>query len=378
MPIRRLSIIESTLREGEQFAGAHFTQPQRRQIAHAVDDFGVEYIEVTTPVASPAAESSCRELAALPLRATVLTHVRCNRDDVRLAIDCGVGGVDLLFGTSSWLRTHSHGLEIDEIVETAGACIEMVRAAGLEVRFSCEDSFRSDPADLLLIHRAVAALGVDRVGLADTVGIATPNQVTALVGMLREAVDCDIEFHAHNDTGCAVANALAALEAGATHIDATVLGIGERNGIVSLSGLIARIHTVQPELVDHYALEQLASLDAMVAGILDVDIPFTAPITAPFAFHHKAGIHTKAVLGDPRSYEPFDPERFGIERRLLVGHQLTGRHALRDRAAALGITGDEDWLRRITADVKRHAAERLLHDDEVDALLRASITSLEV
>ena len=113
MPIPRLAIIESTLREGEQFAAANFTPAQRRQIAHAVDDFGVEYIEVTSPVASPQAAQSCREIAALPLGATVLTHTRCVPDDVRLAIDCGVGGVDLLFGTSSWLRTHSHGLSVD-------------------------------------------------------------------------------------------------------------------------------------------------------------------------------------------------------------------------------------------------------------------------
>lgn len=373
MPIARLSIIESTLREGEQFAAAHFSPAQRRQIAHAVDDFGVEYIEVTTPIASPGAERSCREIASLPLRATVLTHTRCNVDDVRLAIDCGVGGVDLLFGTSSWLRTHSHGLQLTEIVDVAAECIALVRDAGLEVRFSCEDSFRTDPDDLLRVHSAVAALGVDRVGLADTVGIATPAQVGALVGRLRAAVDCDIEFHAHNDTGCAVANALAALEAGATHIDTTVLGLGERNGIVSLSGLIARIYTVQPELVEHYALEQLASLDQTVADILGVAVPFTAPITAPFAFHHKAGIHTKAVLGDPRSYEPFPPERFGIERRLLIGHELAGRHAVRERATALGIAGDEEWLQRVTAELKRHAGERLLLDHEVDALLRASV-----
>src|ERR1035437_2898537 len=321
MPIRNLAIIESTLRAGEQVPAAHVTLEQRRQIAHAVDDFGVEFIEVTTPVASAAAEASCREIAALPLSATVLTHTRCVPDDVRLAIDCGVGGVDLLFGTSAWLRTHSHGLVIEEILEAAEVCIELVRAAGLQVRFSCEDSFRTDPADLLRIHRRVAALGVDRVGLADTVGIATPAQVTNLVSRLREVVTCDIEFHAHNDTGCAVANSLAALEAGASHIDTTL----------------------------------------------------TPPIAAPFAFHHKAGMHTRAVLGAPRSYEPFAPERFGIQRRIMIGHQLVGRHALRQRAADLGISGDDVWLRRVTAEVKRRAGDRPLHDDEVDALLRASV-----
>jgi homocitrate synthase len=372
MPIRRLAIIESTLREGEQFALARFTDDQRRAIAHGLDDFGVEYIEVTTPIASPSAERWCREIAALPLSATVLTHTRCVPADVRLAIDCGVGGVDLLFGTSSWLRTHSHGLEIEEIIDTAAECIDLVRSAGLEVRFSCEDSFRTDPDVLLRIHRGLAAQGLNRVGIADTVGVATPADVTHLVGRLRAAVTCDIEFHAHNDTGCAVANALAALEAGATHIDTTVLGIGERNGIVPLSGLVARVLTVQPALLDGYRLDRLAALDSMVAAMLGVDIPFTAPITAPFAFHHKAGMHTKAVLGDPRSYEAFAPEQFGIERRVLVNHALVGRHAMRRRAAALGLDGDDAWLRRVTAAVKQQASERPLHDDDVDAMLRSA------
>jgi homocitrate synthase len=372
MSIRRLSIIESTLREGDQFALANFSHDERREIARAVDDFGVEHIEVTTPVASAQAQSSCRDLAGLGLRATVLTHTRCVPDDVRLAIDCGVGGVDLLFGTSAWLRTHSHGLNLEEILDVAGRCIELVRAAGIEVRFSCEDSFRSDPGDVLRIHRAVAALGVDRVGIADTVGVATPAQVSELIGALRAAVSCDIEFHAHNDTGCAVANALAALEAGATHIDTTILGIGERNGIVPLAGLVARLLTVEPALLDGYRLDRLPALDRMVAEMLGVEIPFTSPITGPYAFHHKAGIHTNAVLSDPRSYEALAPERFGIERRLLVGHHLVGRHAIRQRAEALGIACDDAWLVRVTSEVKRHARDRMLPDHEFDELLLAA------
>jgi len=372
MTIPTLAIIESTLREGEQFAMAHFSPDERRRIARAVDEFGVEYIEVTTPVASTQAQASCRDIAALGLRATVLTHTRCNPDDVRLAIDCGVGGVDLLFGTSSWLRTHSHGLQLNQIIEAAAECIELVRAAGLEARFSCEDSFRTDPNELLRIHSAISALGVDRVGIADTVGIATPTQVFDLISRLRATVACDIEFHGHNDTGCAIANAFAALEAGATHIDTTILGIGERNGIVSLAGLIARLVTVQPALVDGYRLELLPALDQMIATMLDVDIPFSAPITGPYAFHHKAGIHTKAVLGDPRSYEAFDPEQFGIQRRLLAGHHLVGRHALRERATALGIERDDSWLRGVTSQVKQQSEQRPLDDEEVDALLLAA------
>ena len=209
-------------------------------------------------------------------------------------------GVDVLIATSSRLRPVSHGMSIDEIIEIGTAVVGEIRDAGREARFSTEDSFRSDPDDLVRIYRAIDRAGVDRVGLADTVGVATPSQVHDLVSLVRRNVGCDIEFHAHDDTGCAVANALAALEAGATHVDTTILGIGERNGIVPLSAMMARLVTIQPELVEHYRLEMLPELDAMLAEILGIAVPFNAAVTAPTAFHHKAGMHTKAVLARSR------------------------------------------------------------------------------
>jgi homocitrate synthase len=113
-------------------------------------------------------------------------------------------------------------------------------------------------------------------------------------------------------------------------------------------------------------------LDSMVAGMVGIEIPFSAPITAPHAFHHKAGIHTKAVLGDPQTYEAFAPEPFGLRRGILVGHHLVGRHAVRQRAVALGIDRDDSWLRQVTTLLKERSEHRLLRDDEVDALLVAA------
>src|SRR6266581_1965748 len=261
MTIKAFNIIESTLREGEQFAPAHFTPVQKIAIAEMLDEFGVEYLELTSPCASPQSEADLRTVAARPLRAKVLTHVRCHLDDARLAIDTGADGIDVLFGTSSAMRAFSHGKSVDEIIETGTEVVRYIQAQGLEVRFSSEDSFRSEPRDLLRVY---------------------------------QAIDRDIEFHAHNDTGCAIANAFAALEAGATHIDTTVLGIGERNGIVPLSGMIARLLSVHPELVAHYRLEILPALDRMVADMVGIEIPFNAAITGDTAFHHKAGMHTNA------------------------------------------------------------------------------------
>lgn len=369
MNITSFRIIDSTLREGEQFALAHFTIQQKLAIAAALDRFGVDYMELTSPVASPQSEADLRRIALTERNFRLLTHVRCNLDDARLALDTGVDGVDVLIATSSRLRPVSHGMSIDEIIETGRAVVSEIRHAGREARFSTEDLFRSDPEDLVRIYRAIDAGGVDRVGLADTVGVATPSQVHDLVTLVRRNVECDIEFHAHDDTGCAVANALAALEAGATHIDTTVLGIGERNGIVPLSSMMARLHTLQPELVGHYRLEMLPELDAMLAEILGVAIPFNAAVTAPTAFHHKAGMHTKAVLADPGAYEILDPARFGRERSILTGHRLTGRHAIGDRATTLGVDLDEERLRGLTAEVKRRGDDGPLNTDDLDALI---------
>ena len=136
--------------------------------------------------------------------------------DAKLAVETGVDGVDVVIGTSSFLREHSHGKDMAYIEKTAIEVIEFVKSKGLEIRFSSEDSFRSDIVDLLSLYRAVNRVGVHRVGVADTVGCATPRQVYDLVRTLRGVVSCDIETHFHNDTGCAIANAYCALEAGAT------------------------------------------------------------------------------------------------------------------------------------------------------------------
>ncbi len=370
--VRNVQIIDTTLREGEQFAHAHFTHQQKLAIAQVLDAFGVEYLECTSPIASPQSEHDLRAITALDLRARVLTHTRCHLADVERAVACGVDGVNLLFGTSHVLRQANHGLSIEQILEEATRCIRYLQAANVEVRFSCEDAFRTDPADLLRIYTTVDALGVNRVGIADTVGIATPRDVERVVGLVRAAVRCDIEFHGHNDGGCAIANAYAAIEAGATHIDTTVLGIGERNGIASLSGIVARLYLSDPQHVADYNVQLLPEIDALVADMLGMPIPFNSCITSDTAFTHKAGLHTNAVLRNPQTYEALDPQAFGRDRAVLLGHRLTGRNAITHRAQVLGLDLSGEQLRQLTQQIKAHADQRPLSDAEVDAILLAS------
>jgi homocitrate synthase len=372
----RWSIIDSTLREGEQFAKGNFSQDDKIEIAKALDAFGVELIEVTTPVASPQSRKDAEMLAGLGLTAKVITHTRCHMDDARAAIATGVAGLDLLFGTSSYLRQFSHGKGIAEIIESAREVIEYVRSQGVAVRFSAEDTFRSEEADLLAIYKAVDAMGVNRVGLADTVGVATPRQVFALTREVRGIVGCDIEFHGHNDTGCAVANAFEFLEAGGTHVDTTILGIGERNGITPLGGFLARMFTLDPEgLMDKYQLDMLPELDKMIARMTGLPIPWNNYLTGEYAYNHKAGMHLKALYLNPGAYEAIPPEVFGVGRRLQIGSKVTGRHAIAHRARELGIHFGETELRAVTNRIKALADHGDLDDAHLDEVLRNWITS---
>lgn len=371
MSLEKFAIIESTLREGEQFANAFFDSGQKDEIARLLDAFGVEYLELTSPAASPQSRADCARIAGLGLRAKLLTHTRCHLDDARLAVDTGVDGIDVLFGTSSYLREFSHGKSIREIIDSAVKVIEFIKSQGLEVRFSSEDSFRSDLVDLLTVYREVDQIGVDRVGIADTVGIADPLQVHDLVRTLRGVVSCDIEFHGHNDTGCAIANSYCALAAGATHVDTAVLGIGERNGITPLGGLVARMYAHSPDVIRaKYNLPMLREVENLVAEIVGVDVPFNNYITGYTAFTHKAGIHAKAILNNPDTYEILDPEDFGLTRYLHIAHRLTGWNAVKQRAEQLQLDLTDPQVKEVTAHIKVEADQRKLSLDDVDVLLR--------
>ncbi len=376
-PVQEFHFIDSTLREGEQFRGAHFTIADKKEIAQLLDRFGVDYMELSTPVASPQSADAIRALADMPRGFKLLTHIRANMDDAKLAVDCGVDGADVYIGTSNYMREYSHGKSLEQVIEIGHRVIEYLNDQDIETRFSTEDTFRSNFADVMTVYRAMDLAGVDRVGVADTVGIADPLSAYNLISNLRDVVNCDIEFHGHNDSGCAVANAFCALQAGATHIDTTVLGIGERNGITPMGSLIARLYTCDKSLVKKYDLPLLAEIEALVARKLGVEIPFNTPITGEVAFHHKAGVHTKAVLRNPTTYEAIAPEDFGMSRFIDVAHRLVGRNAIRDRATTLGLDLPEDLLRLVTTQVKALADLGPITIQEVDDLLHGLMQPLE-
>ena len=372
MSLEQFNIIESTLREGEQFVGANFTTDDKLRIADALDEFGVEYIELTSPLASPQSFEDACLIARRGLKAKILTHIRCHIEDAKKALETGVQGVDLVIGTSSYLREFSHGMAMAQVIDRAVEVLSWIRAQApsIELRFSTEDSFRSEEADLFRVYLAVDQVGVDRFGIADTVGVATPLRVYQLVSGLRRLVKAGIEFHGHNDSGCAIANAVTALEAGATHIDTSILGIGERNGIAPLGGFIARMYAINRDLVKKkYKLKKLRKLDEMIANMVGIGIPFNNYITGVTAFTHKAGIHAKAILNQPETYEILNPKDFGMTRYISIAHKLTGWNAIKDRAEQLGLPLTDDQIKEVTAHVKALADQKKIDLNDVDELL---------
>ncbi|KAL5090399.1 Saccharopine dehydrogenase, variant 2 [Trichoderma cf. simile WF8] len=302
-------------------------------------------------------------------------------EDAKKAVECGVDGVDLVIGTSSFLREYSHGKSMEMIKDIAMEVIAYVKSKGVEVRFSSEDSFRSNLVDILHLYQACDKAGVDRVGVADTVGGATPRMVYDLIRTLRGVVGCDIETHFHDDTGCAVANAHSALEAGATHVDTSVLGIGERNGITPLGALMARMVVTAPDYVkSKYNLKALKSLETLVADAVQVNIPFNNPVTGFCAFTHKAGIHAKAILANPSTYEIINPHDFGMTRYVSINSRITGWNAVKARIEQLGLGAEfsDDQVKEVTAKIKQMADIRPLAIDDTDSIIRSYHLDIKV
>ncbi len=384
-----IKLFDTTLRDGTQREGVSLTAEDKSRIARELDSLGIDYIEAGFPASNPKDLEFFEGFDASELRrARLVAFTRARRPGGRAEDDVAVTCLTRLWAPVACIVGKSWRLHVEKVLRTTPEeNLESVRdtvaylaSAGKEVIFDAEhyfDGFREDPGYALAVLRAAAEAGATTLVLCDTNGGTLPTELKAVVGRtVREFPDVEVGIHTHDDSGCAVANAVAALEAGATHIDTTVLGIGERNGITPLGGFIARMYTVDPEGVRaKYRLERLVDLDRMIADMVGIQIPFNNYLTGEHAFTHKAGIHAKAVLLNPNTYEIFDPAEFGRERTIQIGHRLTGHNAIAHRASQLGLHYGEADLRAITAEIKRRADERPLTSEELDALLRAWVTA---
>eukprot|EP00537_Pseudo-nitzschia_pungens_P011838 CAMPEP_0172395570 /NCGR_PEP_ID=MMETSP1061-20121228/20522_1 /TAXON_ID=37318 /ORGANISM="Pseudo-nitzschia pungens, Strain cf. pungens" /LENGTH=1138 /DNA_ID=CAMNT_0013127199 /DNA_START=89 /DNA_END=3505 /DNA_ORIENTATION=+ len=335
-------ILDSTLREGEQSMLCHFSHDDKIEIVKELSDFGVDIIEMTDPNSSPQSYQDLLEVLDLGLKAKICTSTLCKLDLVKKAAETGVDILVLFIGTSELMQTNSHGKNIDAIIATAKECVGWVKQnTDIEVWFASEDSWTTNFEDLVSVFKAGHEAGANVLCMSDTRGIATPKTVTELVTKLKARLppSAELDFHGHNDNGCAIANALCAIEAGCTVVETCVLGLGERLGIVPTCGFVACMYTQDRDAMkERFNLKGCKALQQRVAKTAGVEIPFNNIVTGSTAFSHKAGVHVKAVLANPETYEGLNPHDFGIEREIMIAHNLCGWNGIKARSEQLGFS----------------------------------------
>jgi 2-isopropylmalate synthase len=368
--IRKAYILDSTLREGEQTPGVSFTIPEKLEIAQKLDEIGVTMIEAGHPNVSPDVQEAVKKIASLGLNAEILAHARAVKADVEAAVGCDVDRVAIFLGTS---QTHLHDklhLNQEEAVRRVFEVTECARAHGLKVRFTAEDASRTDYQYLLKICKAAVEAGADRISVPDTVGIMTPAAVDCIYRRLVKEIDVEFDAHCHNDLGMAVANTLAALEAGATAAHVCVNGLGERTGIAPLAEVATALKVIYG--VETVSLEQLPALSVLVERFSGIVRSQNSPIVGENAFSHKSGVHTAGVLANPATYEAFPPELIGRHRAIIID-KYTGRHAVRYQMKRLGIQLSEQQIEAVVESIKRNPVMRNYRDvDMVDLAEKAS------
>jgi isopropylmalate/homocitrate/citramalate synthase len=334
---KKIRILDSTLREGEQHPGISFSVKQRIQIAWMLDSFGVDQIEISPVVSSDHAEAT-RTIIRQGLRADILAHVRAIKSDVDVAISCDATWVATYIGISDIHLSAKLKITREQAKIRALEVADYIKSHGLKARFTMEDASRTDPNFLVDMCQEVNRLGIERISIPDTVGIMRPTGMYNLVKMVREHIDMSrssLDVHCHNDIGLALANALAGCDAGADQIHTTIEGLGERTGIPTLAETAVALMLIYKSNKD-LRLHMLKDLSKTISQYTGLVVPASKPVVGDSAYKHKAGTHLAAILRNPTAYEILDPKIVGNRRKIVFG-ELAGKNGAAYLLSMLGL-----------------------------------------
>ena len=374
----RVYIFDTTLRDGEQSPGCSMTVPEKVRMAAKLVDLGVDILEAGFPIASDgdfeAVEAVSRDFHWVTVAALARA---CTLDVERAARSLDLARrprIHTFIATSEIHLKYKLKKSQDQILDEAVAAVELARRYVDDVEFSAEDGARTDPQFLEKISKAVVAAGARTVNIPDTVGYSTPREYGALIGGIVKALgDCAVvSVHCHDDLGLAVANSLAAVEAGARQIECTINGIGERAGNCSLEEIVMVMKT-RPDMYPFRTgiqTEHLYAASQILSSIITFGPQPNKAIVGRNAFAHEAGIHQDGYLKEKTTYEILDPKSVGVPESKLVLGKHSGRHALNKRCQEMGFTLTKDALdnlyHRFTALADR---KKGVMDEEIQTLI---------
>lgn len=338
--MRSFEIVDTTLRDGEQAAGIVFTVAEKKAIAFKLATMGIAEIEVGTPAGGESEMSAISAIVDMNLPSRITGWCRANEYDLDCAHACGLTSVNISLPVST-IHLQAMGKSKDWVLQQIADVVTKARQEFEFVSLGLQDSSRAELDFLMRFVELAAKTNVDRIRLADTVGVWDPVQAYQTVRKVREhAASLQIGFHAHNDLGMATANSIAAVRAGVDSVDVTVNGLGDRAGNASLDEVVmaSQISLGIDSGVDSRQLVDLALLVESASGRI---LPVNKPITGKSVFLHESGIHVHALIKDRRTYEPFEPERVGHNKSEFVLGKHSGRSALRYVLSQQGLVPDE-------------------------------------
>ena len=378
---QRVTIFDTTLRDGEQAPGASMNLAEKLKVAAALETLKVDVIEAGFPAASPGDFESVQAIARKVRGLSVCGLARATRPDIERAWqalrDAQQPRLHVFLATSPIHLEHKLKLSRAEVVRRAVEAVEIARALCADVEFSAEDASRTEPEFLTEVVERVIAAGASTINIPDTVGYALPVEYAGIVSMLKRSVrgieHAVLSVHCHNDLGLAVANSLAAAQAGARQIECTVNGIGERAGNCSLEEVVMAMRTRADSLHLHTNVRttQLHTASRIVSQATGFVVQRNKAVVGENAFAHEAGIHQHGMLAHPSTYEIMRPEDVGFRNPggLVLGKH-SGRHSLRQRLESLGYRLEEAELERLFEHFKSLAdRKKEIFDGDLETLV---------
>lgn len=355
--MKRIKIFDTTLRDGEQSPGCSMNLSEKIEMAKQLEALGVDVIEAGFAIASPMDFKSVQAISAAVKDCTVASLARCTKGD----IDAAWGAVKearhprihVFIATSDIHMEYKLQMTREQVLQRITEMVSYAKSFCQDIEFSAEDASRSEPAFLAQCYSNAVAAGATTLNVPDTVGYSTPQEMGDLIRYLKEHVvgveNTDISVHCHDDLGMAVANTLACVQAGATQVECTVNGIGERAGNASLEEVVMAIHTRK----DFYQAEtgintrQIYRSSKLLSNITGVPIPPSKAIVGANAFAHESGIHQHGVIANAQTYEIMNSADVGIPRNTMVLGKHSGKHALREKLISMGYDLDEKEMDQV-------------------------------
>ncbi len=378
----KITIFDTTLRDGEQSPGASMNTTEKMEVAKALAKLGVDVIEAGFPIASPGDFEAVQAIATEIAGPTICGLSRSLEKDIVRAAEALKPAkkqrIHVFCATSEIHRTHKLRKATDEILRMSADAVKLAKSFTDDVEFSPEDASRTEPEFLRDVVAAVIEAGATTVNIPDTVGYAIPEQFGGLIAYLRANVpnvgEAVISVHCHNDLGLAVANSLAAVKAGARQVECTLNGLGERAGNASLEEVVMAIRTRSDffgvnTIVDTRRIYHASKLVSSVTGM---HVQRNKAIVGENAFAHEAGIHQHGMISNRETYEIMKPEDVGIPESKLVLGKHSGRHAFAERIETLGYDlGPEQINKAFEQFIALADKKKDVYDEDIEAIIES-------